>query len=69
MTYKPTEKELDEAMKGMECWQTMEHIKKCVKCQKEWENILAEEAEAQYQADLAGAKSKAEAESEVFDAF
>lgn len=27
MAYKPTEKELDEAMKGMECWQTIEELK------------------------------------------
>ena len=36
-------KELDEAMQGMECWQTMEHFKKCEKCQEEIAKYLEEE--------------------------
>ena len=29
----PTGKELDEAMKEMECWDTETHLEKCKKCQ------------------------------------
>lgn len=57
MTYKPTEKELDEAMKGMECWQTMEHIKKCVSCQQEFMEFymkIANDENAEFVADCEG---------------
>ena len=36
MTYKPTQKELDEAMSDMECYQAQEHLKKCSKCRDDY---------------------------------
>lgn len=59
-----TGKEYDKAMEDMECWSTIEHMKKCYKCQQEWikeQKIQAEIDEAQYNADCAYGQSKAEA--------
>lgn len=33
----------DKVMEDMECWQTMEHFKKCEKCQEEIAKYLEEE--------------------------
>ena len=46
MTYKPTQKEPDEAMESMECWQTQEHLKKCSKCRNSYlESVIPKKKE------------------------
>lgn len=36
---KSVDAETDKALEDMACWETMEHLKVCPKCQQEWQTV------------------------------